>query len=192
MNHEFLLDFIKNNMKDPNARFLDFGCGSAEVVLAGRKEGLEIYGTDEFYEGGNTRPKVERLGLLGTIVTEITNNRTVYPDNHFDIVVNNQVLEHAQNLEAVLRELNRVLKPGGKLLSLFPSKEVWWEGHRCIPLLHRFPKNSVFRVYFAYLWRLFGKGAHKEGKTRIEWARYSCDWIDKYTFYRPLGKLEDY
>ena len=42
------------------------------------------------------------------------------PDNFYDAVVLTQVLEHVPDPLAVLRELNRVLKPGGKLLISVP------------------------------------------------------------------------
>jgi len=40
-----------------------------------------------------------------------------------------QVLEHATDLDVVVHEIARVLKPGGSCLSLFPDKGVWREGH---------------------------------------------------------------
>lgn len=189
VNYVFMLNFIRNNASGPDSRSLDYGCGAAEVVCVGRKEGLEVCGAEVFYKASNTRPKIERLGLLGTIVTEITDNRTVYADENFDVIVNNQVLEHVEDLDATLREFHRILKPGGRILSIFPLKESWWEGHRRIWLLHRFPRGSALRVYYAYLWRLFGGGAYKGNMTRMEWARFSCWWIDKYTFYRSRREI---
>jgi len=42
------------------------------------------------------------------------------PAGTYDAVINTQVLEHVPDPAAVLRELNRVLKPGGKLLLSVP------------------------------------------------------------------------
>lgn len=42
------------------------------------------------------------------------------PDDHYDAVALTQVLEHVPNPEVVLREIRRVLKPGGKLLLTVP------------------------------------------------------------------------
>jgi ubiquinone/menaquinone biosynthesis C-methylase UbiE len=36
-----------------------------------------------------------------------------FPDDEFDIVVGNQVIEHVENVLAVVAELHRVTKPGG-------------------------------------------------------------------------------
>jgi ubiquinone/menaquinone biosynthesis C-methylase UbiE len=44
-----------------------------------------------------------------------------YADDTFDYVVTYDVLEHVGDVEKALRETRRVLKPGGKLLCVFPQ-----------------------------------------------------------------------
>jgi len=56
-------------------------------------------------------------------------DRTPFVTGSFDLVINNQVLEHVTDLDVVVHEIARVLKPGGSCLSLFPDKGVWREGH---------------------------------------------------------------
>ena len=45
-------------------------------------------------------------------------------------------LEKLSRNYIVLAKISRVLKPGGMVLSLFPDKGVWREGHCGIPFLH--------------------------------------------------------
>jgi SAM-dependent methyltransferase len=51
-----------------------------------------------------------------------------FPDDHFDVVFASEVFEHVFGLEETLKEIRRVLKPGGKLLFTCPF--VWPEHER--------------------------------------------------------------
>jgi SAM-dependent methyltransferase len=187
-NYEYVLNFIRGQ-SHVGTRSLDYGCGAGEIIRAGREDGLDIFGAEVFYEGGNTKTEIEKEGYLNTIVREIKDDRIDFPDSHFDLIVNNQVLEHVESLDVALREMHRVLKHGGKLLSLFPSWEVWSEGHCGIPFLHRFKKGSSLQFYYALAWRALGKGHCKGAKTRVEWSRDFCEWLDKFTFYRTKTEI---
>jgi hypothetical protein len=66
---------------------------------------------------------------------------------------------------------------------------VWREGHCGIPLLHRFPKRSAARVYYAALLRILGFGRFPENKTIMGWSRDFCEWLDEWTFYRSYPDL---
>lgn len=54
----------------------------------------------------------------GTIELDVTALR--FPDAHFDLVICSHVLEHVPDDRGALRELHRVLKPGGMGLLLVP------------------------------------------------------------------------
>lgn len=163
---------------------LDYGCGSGEVIQEARKEGLTVYGAEAFYEGGSTRTEIEKQGLLGTVVREIEHGIIPFEDHFFDLVISNQVFEHVEDLDGVLHEIDRVLKPGGTLLCLFPSKERMREGHCGIPFIHWFPKRSQFRFYYAVALRKCGLGYFKGDKSASQWASDFLQWLDAFTYYR--------
>jgi SAM-dependent methyltransferase len=188
-NYEYVLNFIRDHSAK-GSKALDYGCGGAELVHAGRGEGLNVYGVEMFYEGGDKRHEVTQLGYLGSVVRELENGQIAFPNGYFDIIVSNMVFEHVENLEFVLGEISRVLRPGGRMLSLFPSRETWFEGHCGVPFLHRFRKGSKPRVYYAFLCRSLGMGYFKSGKTRMQWAHDFCGWLDQYTYYRKGSDID--
>lgn len=164
---------------------LDYGCGAGRLVAAGRERGVDMFGTDVFYGGSTTRMEAEATGLLGTAIREIPDGRIPFDDEEFDLVVNNQVMEHVEDLDSVLQQLHRVLKPGGTVLSVFPSKDVWREGHIGIPFSHWFPRQSQARFLWTWALRSAGLGTWKnQAPTAKQWAKDKLQWIDDWTQYR--------
>jgi hypothetical protein len=83
-----------------------------------------------------------------------------------------------------------VLKPGGTVLSIFPSRDVWREGHIGIPFSHRLRKGSPLRFYYTWALRAAGLGTWKEqAPTPRAWAVDKLEWIDRYTVYRPRREI---
>lgn len=159
-------------------------------MLAGRSAGLDIHGTDVYYGGSQSREEALASGLLGDAVREMEDGRIPYPDATFDLVTNNQVMEHVEDLDAVLAEIHRVLKPGGTVLSVFPSGDVWREGHIGIPFSHRLPKGSRLRFLYTWALRSAGLGTWKQqAPTCRQWAIDKLDWIDRWTRYRPRREI---
>ncbi|MBK8496718.1 MAG: methyltransferase domain-containing protein [Chitinophagaceae bacterium] len=63
-----------------------------------------------------------------------------FDNDQFDAVFSSEVFEHIFNLEEILPEINRVLKPGGKLLFTCPFA---WPEHE-IP--YDFARYSSFGI----------------------------------------------
>lgn len=185
-NYEFCAGFAAKR----GGRVLDYGCGDGKIVELLLAKNVDAYGCDVFYEGGSYRSAVRSALIDGGRVLEMKGDHTPFPDNHFDTVVNNQVMEHVQNLDAVLREIHRVMKPGATLLSLFPDRGVWREGHLRVPFLHRFPKGRL-RTAYALAFRSVGLGANHGTASMIEWSRNAGDWIDKWCYYRPYQEIHE-
>ena len=190
-NYEYCAFVARSIFPDrKNIRVLDYGCGAGHVVKLLLADGFDAWGCDVFYDGGNYSGQVVD-GLLGSRVQRIVDNRIPYGDASFDLVISNQVLEHVADMDVVLGEMKRVLKPDGHTFHMFPDKSVWREGHCGIAFLHWFPKrNFKLRLAYAYLARSLGFGFHKKGKTRMTWARDFCDWLDKWTHYRPYRQIK--
>jgi SAM-dependent methyltransferase len=189
--NRFVLDFARSYAAaHAGARVLDFGCGAGELVEAGRATGIDIVGADVFYGGSETRAEAASAGRLGSTVHEIRDGKLPFADGCFGLVVNNQVLEHVDDLDAVVGEIARVLAPGGTVLSLFPLRDVFREGHIGIPFVHWFRKGSRGRFWYTLLLRRLGLGTWKEqAPTCRQWAIDKLAWIDRYTRYRTRAEV---
>jgi SAM-dependent methyltransferase len=173
-----------------DGRVLDYGCGEGDIVEAAAEQGISIRGVDAFYAGNRAREVVAERGLLGKLVFELEKDGTIpFEDGSFSLVVSNQVFEHVQDLDLVLREIFRVLKPGGMLLALFPSREVWREGHCGIPFSHWFHPDSRFRYAYMRLLRGIGLGYHKAGIDQAAWVRHKLSFLDRLTSYRSYREI---
>ncbi|MDE3168442.1 MAG: methyltransferase domain-containing protein [Acidobacteriota bacterium] len=182
--NRFVLDFARRYADaQPGARVLDFGCGAGTLVEAGLAAGIGISGADVFYAGAEARPR-------GGAIHEIQGGRLPFPDASFHLVVNNQVMEHVEDLDAALGEIHRVLAPGGLVLSVFPSRDVFREGHIGIPFSHWLPRDSRARFYYTWVLRSLGFGTWKEqAPTARQWAIDKLHWIDTYTHYRTRREI---
>lgn len=184
-NYEYVLNAAREALAgNHHGRVLDYGCGAAQTVQAGIVSGVDIYGCEVFYDGDKSKSAVESAGLLGTRVRELLGSRIPFPDAHFDVVVSNQVFEHVHDIETAVAEIRRVLKPSGVTLHLFPSSEVWREGHTGIPFLHWWPAGSTARYHYAVMLRTLGFGYWKDGKTAKAWAEDFLRWLDTRCVYR--------
>lgn len=184
VNYRYLLEWAER--AGPGASTLDFGCGAGAVVVAGRARGLEVFGADTFESRPERLEELGRAGLLGNAVREIgEDGRLPFPDGRFDLVVANQVFEHVRDFDPPLDEIARVLRPGGRVLALFPSRGVLREGHVGIPMAHWFPPGTA-RTRYVLMLRTMGLGHDRWGPdaSAAEWTRVTTEYLRDHTFYR--------
>lgn len=121
------VDFNKLPIK-PGHRILDIGCGAGRhTCAASRLEKVTVIGSDislkDVQEARDRLRQEETLGCQGggfwsTLVADITG--LPFADGFFDMVICSEVLEHIPDQEGAVREITRVLKPGGDLVVSVP------------------------------------------------------------------------
>ena len=123
------------------ARILDAGCGSGrnmvELARLGTVTGVELSGTSV---------ALARERAVGEVIEGSVLDMPFETDS-FELAVSLDVIEHLdQHLEA-LRELRRVVAPGGALLVTVPAYGWLWSGHDEINHhFRRYTRRSLQRV----------------------------------------------
>lgn len=105
--------------KDKAIKLLDFGCGKgafiSEILKINPK--LKITGADI----SNTAIKSLRKKINYLKFVLIKENRKLpFKKGEFDFITALDVIEHVYDTEEILKELRRILKPGGKILISVP------------------------------------------------------------------------
>jgi SAM-dependent methyltransferase len=184
-NHSYILTQIT---RLGSVRALDFGCGSGALVAEGIRQGICFSGTEIFTRQG-CRDAAEQAGLLGTHVHEVENVHQPFDSDTFDVVCSNMVFEHVPEIDPVLAEIRRVLKPGGIFLNIFPSVEVVREGHCGVPLSHRLNRWPGLQTHYLLAWRCLGFGYLKGGRGHKDWAEHFSSYLRNETAYRPWREI---
>lgn len=99
------------------AKILDAGCGYAYHAMRYARLGLHVVGVD-FSEAAvrNARTNVKHAGLDDRITVQQADILGLpFPDGSFTYVVSWGVLMHIPEVERALKELVRVLAPGGRI-----------------------------------------------------------------------------
>lgn len=101
------------------SRVLDVGCGNGYVLSRYATEGAEVHGVDLTKTGiALSRRRFELNNLSGHFTVGSAEDLP-YPNNAFDVVCSMGVLHHTPDTEKAVREVFRVLKPGGRLIVMF-------------------------------------------------------------------------
>lgn len=119
LRHVFAYEFAKTIIK-PGSSVLEVGCGegygtSLLAQMASRVTALDV---DE----ATLASAAAKYGSDKTKFTSYDGGRMPFPDGGFDAVVCFQVIEHVRDDAAFVRELRRVLKPGGPLILTTPNR----------------------------------------------------------------------
>lgn len=123
---------------------LEVGCGSGHLTRRLAEQGLDVTGIDANPQAaevaGTDRVKTMRAEALD------------FPANTFDYIVSVHAIEHIPALEAAFSEMDRVLKPGGQALLIYPAEPIM--GLYAIPtsiILHGTPFKAR-EVHCHRLW----------------------------------------
>ena len=144
----------------PYDRALEIGSGTGFFLLNLMQAGISETGTVTDISPGMVSVAVRNAEGLGLDVNgEVVDAETLpFADNTFDLVVGHAVLHHIPDLEQSLREVVRVLKPGGRFafageptaegdrVARALSRATWWATTRVTqlpPLREKWAKTQA-------------------------------------------------
>lgn len=110
----FFLDHFVPYGEVAGKKVLEIGCGAGLLASHLAKNGAILSAVDLTEAGVQlTRRRFELEGLTGDI-RQMDAEKLAFADATFDYVVSWGVIHHSGNMQAILDQIQRVLKPGGK------------------------------------------------------------------------------
>jgi SAM-dependent methyltransferase len=99
------------------------GCGIGMYVRAFREVTPNVVGLDIEPE------RVADSRVHSPLVNVAAGEFLPYPNNHFDVILSHEVIEHVQDDALAVAEIARVLKPGGRAIIFCPNRLYPFETH---------------------------------------------------------------
>lgn len=156
-------------LKDIQPKYiLDVATGTGDVAILTHKilKPIKITGIDisnGMLEVG--RKKLEKLGLNDQIeLLQGDSEKIDFPDASFDAITVAFGVRNYENLETGLKEMYRVLKPGGKLVVLEFSK----------------PKQPAFKGFYNFYMNVIAPGIGKMVAKNKDAYQYLNDSVQKF------------
>ena len=170
----------------PNVCVLDIGCGYCGTLGYHKARGCEVYGVEA---DENAKKIADRYGFnihIGVF------DPSQYKPESFDCVTMDHVFEHVVDPLKTLKEINNILKPGGKLIAVVPNPSAlgryffgrYWGGWHLPFHRHFYSRRSInilaenggYKIitlksatesaYLLYNWALFILGVQGQKEPR--------------------------
>lgn len=117
------LEMVRDLVPLEGARVLDIGCGIGTYVRRFRQFSDDVHGIEV------ERERVEEASLALPNIVCAKGEALPYPDDHFDLVFANEVIEHVDDDRKTTQEAVRVTKAGGHIVYFAPNRLYPFETH---------------------------------------------------------------
>jgi SAM-dependent methyltransferase len=126
---------------------LEDGCGVGMYVEHLSPFGGKIYGLEYDFE------RAAEAGQRSPGIVNATGEYLPYPDSSFDLILSHEVLEHVADDRLAVREMVRVLRPGGRAVIFVPNIGYPFETHGVYWRGKYYFGNKPFVNYLPRAWR---------------------------------------
>ena len=161
-------DLFSRAFPEKAVSLLDLGCGSGLYFPALVDKAEQITGVD--ISSGMIKAAQELVDAKAydTISLKVgTSSYLEFPDESFDSIMAFDVLHHVEDIDLTMREINRVLKPGGKFVSIEPNVL-----NPIVFLVHLIPEEERGAIVRNYPWYIKGLLEKHIGKARSQYINH--------------------
>lgn len=162
---------------------LDVGCGDGHFATVAFDQPLDV-GIDPW--AAPMREAARRGGYRALALAD--GAQMPFPDGTFGSVISNSVLEHIPEVQAVLQEIGRVLKPGAPFVFCGPNQRFLEALSIGIFLdrLHLKPLGDTYRAFFNRISRHYHSDPPEVWQDRLEKAGFI---LERWWHYYPPEAL---
>jgi SAM-dependent methyltransferase len=154
------------------ARILDAGCGSGRNMVD-----LSSHGAVTGIELSDVSVQVARARDVGDVIAGSV-LQMPFDSDSFDLAASLDVIEHLEDDLGALRELRRVVAPGGSLLVTVPAYPWLWSGH-----------DEINHHYRRYTRRSLQRVAEQAGWQQIRTTHFNSLLLPAAILLRILDRL---
>lgn len=156
-------------------KILDVATGTADMAILAAQRNPDSFITGVDLSNGMLKVGHERINKKNLqnqikLVSGDSENLQ-FTDNEFDVVMASFGIRNFENLDKGLQEMQRVTKPGGKVILLEFSKP------------KAFPFKQLFQFYFKYILPLIGKIGSKDQNA----YKYLYESVQQFPDYERLA-----
>ena len=146
--YSFVRFLIRDHIKDSSV--LELGCGITSFPFILVTDGAKVYATDI-----RTELITHLQGFIQLLPDELQKNirfdcalaeKLPYEDGFFDIVIGIDFIEHIRDLDRLMNEVTRVLKPGGRAYFTTPVEGLGWSPEH----LHDLNEGEITTLFSAH------------------------------------------
>lgn len=134
------------NCNGEKGKVLDFGCGTGDFLVAACSSNWKTFGIE---------PNEKAALLTKSKGLCLAKSTTEFEDNFFDVVTLWHVLEHVPNIEELIIELKRIIKPTGTIIVAVPNFKSfdakyygkYWAAYDVPRHLWHFSKTAIHKLF---------------------------------------------
>lgn len=129
--HAKLMGWI-DSLGEGGKRVVEIGCGFGSNIRRLKDERTDI----EAHALDFSEISVENIRSAVDVVHRADCQNTGLPEGHFDFIYSSGLMEHFRDEGPFLREMRRILKPGGLMATFVPARWSLWQLYQFMHLGH--------------------------------------------------------